>query len=80
MITAAQCRMARAALRWDMQDLAERAGVGLMTVLRFETEQGRPSRATLILLHQAFERAGVEFLPESGVRLRVQPASAEAAP
>ncbi len=72
MITAAQCRMARAALRWDIQELATRASIGRMTVSRFEAEQGTPTRATLRLIRDAFEAAGVVFTDgdEPGVRLR----------
>jgi transcriptional regulator with XRE-family HTH domain len=69
MITAAQCRMARGALGWSIQDLAGKANIGRMTVSRFELEQGTPTRATLALIRQTFEQAGVEFIP-GGVRLR----------
>jgi hypothetical protein len=62
MITPAQCRMARAALRWEMQTLSETAGVFRDTLLRFEGEQGGANRATLAVIRQAFEEAGVEFV------------------
>ena len=74
-LTAAQCRMARSALRWTAQDLARKSGVSRTTVARFEVEQVEPNPATLIVLRQALEAAGIEFLP-GGVRLREQPAEA----
>src|SRR4051794_4848149 len=77
-ITAAQCRMARAALRWDAAQLAEQAGVARMTVLRFEAGQTEPTRGTRALLRQAFEAAGIEFRPDGSLRLREQPAEAQA--
>jgi transcriptional regulator with XRE-family HTH domain len=70
MITPAQCRMGRAALRWEMQDLAKKAGVSRNTVLRLEGEQVTPTPATLTVIRQALERAGVEFHPNGSVGLR----------
>jgi DNA-binding XRE family transcriptional regulator len=62
--------MARAALRWDIQDLAKQAGVGRATVSRFEVEQVEPNLATKTVIRQALERAGVEFHPNGSVGLR----------
>jgi transcriptional regulator with XRE-family HTH domain len=76
MITAAQIRSARAALRWSVAELAERAGVGLQTVKRFEAADGvPPSRSsTLLEVRRALEAAGIEFIgtPERnpGIRLK----------
>ena len=74
MITPAQCRAARGLLAWSQQTLANRAGVGLMTVNQFEKEDGRSRRATLEVIRRAFEAAGVTFIDENGggagVRLR----------
>ena len=45
-----------------------------MTVRQVEAGVTEPRRATLVVLRQAFERAGVEFIDENGggpgVRLR----------
>jgi transcriptional regulator with XRE-family HTH domain len=71
--------MARAALRWDIPELASRANLHRMTISRFELEQSKGTRATKALLRLALEAAGVEFLPEGGVRLREQPAEVTAA-
>jgi transcriptional regulator with XRE-family HTH domain len=70
MLTAAQCRMARSALRWTLQEVADKAGVSRATLTRFEAEQGTPIAATLKVVRQAFETAGIEFRPDGCVRLR----------
>jgi transcriptional regulator with XRE-family HTH domain len=77
MITSAQCRAARGLLSWSQQNLADRAGVGIMTIHQFEKEGSQPRRATLDVVRRAFEKAGVEFIAENGggpgVRLRRPP-------
>ena len=74
MITSAQCRAARGLLDWTQQDLAERAGVGIVTVRQVEAGVSEPRRATLEVIRRALEGAGVEFIDENGggtgVRLR----------
>ena len=74
MITPSQCRAARGLLSWNQLNLADRAGVSIMTVNQFEKEGSRPRRATLDVVRRAFEKAGVEFIEENGggpgVRLR----------
>ena len=74
MITSAQCRAARGLLSWSQQNLADRAGVGIMTIHQFEKEGTQPRRATLEVVRRALENAGVEFIDENGggpgVRLR----------
>jgi transcriptional regulator with XRE-family HTH domain len=74
MVTPAQCRAARGLLDWSPQDLASQAGIGIVTVRQVEAGSTKPRPATLIVLKQAFERAGVEFIDENGggpgVRLR----------
>ena len=66
--------MARAALDWTALQLAEQAGVGVTTVIRFEGGQTAPNRTTLAALQRALENAGIKFIPENGggpgVRLR----------
>ena len=74
MITAPQCRAARGLLAWTQQDLANAAGVGIVTVHQLEAGASQPRRATLDVIKRAFESAGVEFIEENGggpgVRLR----------
>jgi transcriptional regulator with XRE-family HTH domain len=79
MITAAQIRSARAALRWSAAELATRAGVGLQTIKRFEAADGvPPSRSsTLLDVRTALEAAGIEFIgtPDHnpGIRVKSRP-------
>lgn len=66
MISPAQCRAARGLLSWTQADLAKAASVGVVTVRQFEGESGTPRPATLTVLQQALEAAGLEFIPENG--------------
>jgi predicted transcriptional regulator len=66
MITSSQCRAARALLDWSQQDLASKAGVGLVTIHQLEAGTSQPRRATLHVIKRAFEQAGVDFLDENG--------------
>lgn len=74
MITASQCRAARGLLNWTQDDLAKASKVGVVTVRQFEAGNAVPRSSTLTVVTQAFEVAGVEFIPENGggagVRLR----------
>jgi transcriptional regulator with XRE-family HTH domain len=67
-----QCRAARALLQWTQKEFARRAGVSPVTINGFETGITSPTRATLTVLRQAFEQAGVEFTNDEqpGVRMR----------
>jgi transcriptional regulator with XRE-family HTH domain len=74
MLTAAQCRAARGLLDWRQQTLAEKAGVGVVTIRQLEAGGKEPRHATLDVVRRALEAAGVEFIDENGggpgVRLR----------
>ena len=76
MITGSQIRMARAHLKWTLEELAKRANVGLSTVRRMESVDGPPPStvANLQAVQRVFEAAGIEFIPGNGggpgVRLR----------
>ncbi|WP_119945307.1 helix-turn-helix transcriptional regulator [Neorhizobium sp. NCHU2750] len=60
-----QCRMARTALGWNSDRLAEVAKVSTQTVKRFE--RGEDLRQnTVAKLREAFENAGIQFIPENG--------------
>jgi DNA-binding XRE family transcriptional regulator len=59
--------MARAALGWNVRDLAARAHISANTVVRFENEQHEPNATTVIVIKQAFEAAGVRFTETGGV-------------
>jgi transcriptional regulator with XRE-family HTH domain len=75
MISELQMRSARAALRWSVQELADRAGVRIQTIKRFEAiDHIPPSRfSTLVSIKAAFEAAGIEFFgaPEDGPGIRL---------
>ena len=70
-ISPAQIRAARALLRLEQSELADRAGVSVVTIRRLETEDGlgRVASGTVGSVRSALEQAGVEFIPQ-GVRRR----------
>ena len=84
MITAAQCRAARGLLAWTQYDLADRAGIGIVTVHQFEAGLSQPRRATGEVIKRAFEQAGVAFIDDNGggpgVRLLKQGAKSRIRP
>jgi|SRR6185437_1829627 transcriptional regulator with XRE-family HTH domain len=65
------CRAARGLLGWSQEQLARRAGVGIVTVYQLEAGVSQPRRATLDVIRRAFEAAGVEFTngDQPGLRL-----------
>jgi transcriptional regulator with XRE-family HTH domain len=74
-IAASQLRSARAALRWTVEDLASKSGVGARTIKRIEAFEGAPPArsSTLFVLKMTLEAAGIEFIGQPddrpGVRL-----------
>lgn len=75
MITAGQVRMARAALKISVRNLAEAAGVADSTILRFETGRGTILATNLSRIQKTLEEGGVIFIPADpnggpGVRLK----------
>jgi transcriptional regulator with XRE-family HTH domain len=66
MISAEQCRAARALLNWSQQKLADRAGIGIVTLRQLEAAVNEPRRATLEVVKRALESAGVSFIDENG--------------
>ena len=71
MLSGAQCRMARGLLCWSVQQLAERADVGLSTITRLEAVDTVPASAqvgTLEAIAKAFTDTGkVRFDGKLGV-------------
>jgi ribosome-binding protein aMBF1 (putative translation factor) len=67
MITATQCRAARAILGWSVKGLAAKARLSPNTVVRFENEIGTSNATTQVVLKQAFEAAGVRFTEDGGI-------------
>lgn len=74
MISPSQCRAARGLLDWSQHELAKQSRVGIVTVRQLESAKHESRRATLQVVRQALEAAGVEFIDENGggagVRLR----------
>ncbi|HWL82048.1 MAG TPA: helix-turn-helix transcriptional regulator [Roseomonas sp.] len=70
LLTACQVRMARAALRWPVEELARRSGVSQASIRRIESVYGVPNVTVSILekLRAAFEEAGIVFLADDGAR------------
>lgn len=71
-ISAAQCRAARALLNWSQPDLAGSCDIHVQTISAFESESSTPTKTTLQKIANALQGNGVEFLPDSGVRLKMQ--------
>lgn len=75
-ITTAQLRAARALLRWSGERLADASRVSLVTIRRFEAQDGPLTmmRANAAAIVSTLEAAGIEFIPENGggagVRMR----------
>ena len=74
MLTAAQCRAARALVEMSRESLATASAVSIRTIADFESGRRDPIRATQSAIRGALEAAGVEFIAENGggpgVRLR----------
>ena len=68
---AVQLRMARAAVRWGVRELAKKAGVAANTVTRIENGADA-KQSTMDKLQRILEAAGVEFTNggQPGVRLK----------
>jgi len=61
-VSPAQCRGARALLRWTQDRLAERAAVARKTVADFELGNRALHRRTRLDITIALEGAGIEFI------------------
>jgi hypothetical protein len=73
-ITAAQCRAARALIEWSVDDLSQSSKVVTKTIEDFELRYRWPSDSDKRLIRVALEEGGVVFIPEdgggAGVRLK----------
>ena len=74
-----QIKMARAALGWSIEQLADRTEVSSRTIKRIEAQSGSPAAtaANLRLIRTTLEDAGIEFIGNAadgpGVRLWNKP-------
>ena len=62
MMTAAQCKAARALLGWSQEDLSNRSLMGVAALRNFERGKTIPMRNNLLALKTALEEGGIEFL------------------
>lgn len=78
MLSISQIRAARAMLNWKQAELAEAAGVAESTIKLIERGAVDSRSGTLGKIQAAFEKAGVQFIPDGtpslsggpGLRLR----------
>ena len=68
MINHEQIRAARAILDWSTADLAKVTGLTVNGLNKIERGHVGPQKNSLEKIQAAFEKAGIEFLPDSGVR------------
>jgi transcriptional regulator with XRE-family HTH domain len=79
MASSEQIKMARAALGWSVDKLAEVSAVGVRTIHRIEAQVGMPNATAgnLKLIRETLEAAGIEFIGDvdegPGVRLWTAP-------
>jgi transcriptional regulator with XRE-family HTH domain len=69
-ISAAQVKAARALLGWSQDDLAVTAGISVTTIRNLESGEMSLRTATMDIIRLAFERAGIEFTGDEGLRRR----------
>ena len=65
-ITAAQCRAARALIEWTSEKLSQASGLDLQIIDAFETRFRAPANEEKTRLRSALEEAGVVFISENG--------------
>lgn len=70
MINAEQIRAARGLLDWNTAELAKLSGLTVNGINKIERGYVQGRRETMDVLQEVFEKAGIEFLPGSGVRKR----------
>ena len=63
MISSKQIKAARALLGWKGKDLADKSGVGITTLRRYEAQDGIPNANKFVLkaIKSCLEEAGVVF-------------------
>ncbi len=62
-----QCRAARALLGWTQAELAERAGVKVLVLRRFETGATDPRASTRDRIEKALLDAGIDLTENDGI-------------
>ena len=69
MLSSGQIRAARAMLNWKQSDLARASGVAELTIKLVERDAVDTRSGTLEKLQHAFEKAGVQFIPDGSPSL-----------
>ncbi len=59
-------------LSWVVDRLAAESGVSRATITRYELGRGDLLYSNVKKLEQAMLRAGIEFLPDDGIRLKTK--------
>jgi len=72
MISIRQMRAARALLDWKQSDLAKVSGLSLTALNNIEREAASPRFSTMDLIRQSFERHGVAFTEDDGVKMHAE--------
>jgi transcriptional regulator with XRE-family HTH domain len=70
MLSFRQIRAARALLGWQINELAERAGLTRRTLWNIEADRHKPTADTMQRIERCFTHAGVEFTDQDGLRLK----------
>ncbi len=73
-ITGRQIRGARGLLGWSSKDLARKAKLTAATVRHIEADEVQPQEKSLVALLALFDKHGVEFQEDEGIRIRKQQA------
>jgi transcriptional regulator with XRE-family HTH domain len=69
-MTGEQLRAARAMVRWEQAELAQRANVSVKTIKRLEAVSGPLDARSDLSIKNALELAGIEFLDADDYRSR----------
>jgi transcriptional regulator with XRE-family HTH domain len=72
MITGRQIRAGRSLLDWKADDLAAKTGLTRTTVSNIEAGTVQPQEKSLASILAAFDKHGVEFTDDEGVKIRKQ--------
>ncbi len=70
MPTGKQVRAARVLAGWDAEHLAQSTGLTAVTILKIERDEAMPRPATMEKIVRAFDKEGIEFTDNQGVRFK----------